>query len=215
MLALVMFALASGALFAFAQLTGEVLEGETRAFDEAVLLALRQPQDVEAPIGPAWLRIFMTDLTSLGSATTLTLITVLTASYLALTARRGAAVFVLASVAGGWLLSTALKLGVARPRPDIVGHLVVVNDLSFPSGHAMLSTVTFLTLGALLAQEQKALALRLYFIGSAILLAVGVGFSRIYLGVHYPTDVVGGWSAGTGWAVACWLFARRLLARAA
>ncbi len=141
------FALASGSAFVFIRLTSEVVEGETRAFDEAILRALRQPGNLSAPIGPGWLTHVVTDITSLGGTTVLTLVTIVTVGYLVLASRRATGIFVLLSVLGGWLLSTLLKIGVARPRPDIVPHLVDVHDLSFPSGHAMLSAVTYLTLG--------------------------------------------------------------------
>jgi undecaprenyl-diphosphatase len=100
---------------------------------------------------------------------------------------------------------------VARPRPELVPHLIEVNDFSFPSGHAMLSAVTYLTLGALLSRTQSIPAARYYCVGVALLLTLLVGFSRVYLGVHYPSDVLGGWTAGAAWACGCWLLARWLL----
>ncbi|MDP9629368.1 UNVERIFIED_ORG: undecaprenyl-diphosphatase [Ensifer adhaerens] len=207
------FALASGGAFVFLRLTSEVVEGETRAFDEAILRALRQPGNLSAPIGPGWLTHVVTDITSLGGTTVLTLVTIVTVGYLVLASRRATGMFVLLSVLGGWLLSTLLKIGVARPRPDIVPHLVDVHDLSFPSGHAMLSAVTYLTLGLLLSRVQSRRATRLYVITVALTLTLLVGLSRIYLGVHYPTDVFGGWCAGATWATICWMIARRYLPR--
>lgn len=207
------FALASGGAFVFIRLTSEVVEGETRAFDEAILRALRQPGNLSAPIGPGWLTHVVTDITSLGGTTVLTLVTIVTVGYLVLASRRATGMFVLLSVLGGWLLSTLLKIGVARPRPDIVPHLVDVHDLSFPSGHAMLSAVTYLTLGLLLSRVQSRRATRLYVITVALTLTLLVGLSRIYLGVHYPTDVFGGWCAGATWATICWMIARRYLPR--
>ena len=207
------FALASGGAFVFIRLTSEVVEGETRAFDEAILRALRQPGNLSAPIGPGWLTHVVTDITSLGGTTVLTLVTIVTVGYLVLASRRATGMFVLLSVLGGWLLSTLLKIGIARPRPDIVPHLVDVHDLSFPSGHAMLSAVTYLTLGLLLSRVQSNRATRLYVITVALTLTLLVGLSRIYLGVHYPTDVFGGWCAGATWATICWMIARRYLPR--
>jgi undecaprenyl-diphosphatase len=119
------------------------------------------------------------------------------------------ALLLLLSVAGGWLISNGLKLGIARPRPDIVPHLIDVSDLSFPSGHAMLSAVTYLTLGALLSGMQRDRALKIYVVSIAVSLTVLVGISRVYLGVHYPSDVLGGWCAGAVWAVVCWRVSRR------
>ncbi len=196
---------ASLLLFAFIRLTREMLEGETRHFDETILLGLRQATDLATPIGPAWLTKMMTDLTALGGTTVLTLITVLVVLFLVLRGSKRTAAFVTISVLGGWLLSTLLKLGVARPRPELVSHLVVVSDFSFPSGHAMLSAVTYLTLGALLYRMEQRRALKLFYLLTALLLTILIGCSRVYLGVHYPTDVVGGWTAGAAWASLCWL----------
>lgn len=207
------FAAASGGAFVFLRLTSEVVEGETRAFDEAILRALRQPGDLSTPIGPGWLTHVVTDITSLGGTTVLTLVTACTVGYLLLALRRQTGMFVLFSVLGGWLLSTLLKIGIARPRPDIVPHLVDVHDLSFPSGHAMLSAVTYLTLGLLLSRVQSSRATQIYVIAVALVLTLLVGLSRIYLGVHYPTDVLGGWCAGATWATVCWMISRRYLPR--
>ncbi|WP_320202015.1 MULTISPECIES: phosphatase PAP2 family protein [Agrobacterium] len=206
-----MFLTVFGGTLLFLGLTSEMLEGETRAFDESILLSLRRPDDLSVPIGPGWLTHVVDDITSLGGTTVLCLITVLTVVYLLIMRQRSTGVFVALSVLGGWAISTSLKIGIARPRPEIVPHLISVNDLSFPSGHAMLSTVTYLTLGALLSRVQTTKASRIYFIAVAIFLSIIIGFSRIYLGVHYPTDVLGGWCAGASWAMLCWILARRFL----
>lgn len=195
------------------ELTGEVLEGETRAFDESVLLALRDPTDPAMPIGPVWLTKVMTDLTALGGVTVLTLIVTLVVVYLALRRKYRTALFVTASILGGWALSSVLKIGIARPRPEVVQHLVEVTDMSFPSGHAMLSAITYLTLGAMLSRLEETRTLRYFFPLVAVVLTLIIGLSRIYLGVHYPTDVLGGWAAGTVWACGSWFVARWLLGR--
>jgi undecaprenyl-diphosphatase len=116
--------------------------------------------------------------------------------------------FVLVSIVGGLLLSSGLKAMVSRPRPDVVPHLSIVYTSSFPSGHSMLSAVVYLTLGSLLAATTQQTVLRIYVLAVAVLLSVIVGVSRVYLGVHYPTDVLAGWVAGLGWALLCWLVAR-------
>jgi undecaprenyl-diphosphatase len=195
------------------ELTGEVLEGETRAFDESVLLMLRDTTDLGMPVGPAWLTKVMTDLTALGGVTVLTLIVTLVVVYLALRRKFRTALFVAASILGGWGLSSVLKLGIARPRPEVVQHLVEVSDMSFPSGHAMLSAITYLTLGAMLSRIEERPSLRLFFPLVAVVLTLIIGLSRIYLGVHYPTDVLGGWAAGTVWACGSWFVARWMLGR--
>lgn len=207
----VTFLIASISGFLFFSLMSEMLEGETHAFDEAILRALRSPEDLATPIGPDWLTKAVTDITSLGGVTVLALLTTLSVVYLLLIRKRVTGLFLLASVLGGWMVSNALKLGVARPRPDLVPHLVEVHDLSFPSGHAMLSAVTYLTLGLLLARMQTSRAARYYFVATAVFLTLLIGMSRVYLGVHFPTDVLGGWSAGAAWACLCWLIGLRVI----
>lgn len=208
---LVLFIILSGGGFAFLRLASEILEGETWAFDEAILRLFRQPSDLSVPIGPDWLTHVVSDLTSLGGTTVLALVTLFTVIYLLLIRQRAVGLFVFLAVVGGWALSTVLKLGIARPRPLVVPHLVDVHDLSFPSGHAMLSAVTYLTLAALLSRTQPRYAVRVYMITAALLLTFVIGFSRVYLGVHYPTDVLGGWCAGATWAVFCWLLAKEYI----
>lgn len=210
-LTLITLASIAGGLFVLQRLTSEVLEGETFRFDEAILLALRQKGDLAVPVGPAWLTHAVSDITSLGGITVLTLLTALIAVYLLLDRRWPIAIFVVSSVLSGWLASTFLKILVARPRPDIVPHLVEVSDLSFPSGHAMVSAVTYLTLGALVARTQRYRSTRIFVMGAGVFLAVIVGLSRIYLGVHYPTDVFAGWCAGALWALGCWLISKRFI----
>ncbi len=196
--------LAAGGLFAFVQLAGEVKEGDTRSFDQAILLALRQPGDRAEPIGPLWLKQVMTDLTALGGFTVLTLLTLAVFFYLILIRKRGAATLLAVAIGGGTLLSTLLKQFFERPRPDLVAHMVEVQTLSFPSGHAMLSAVTYLTLGVLLARLSPRRRVKAYVVGVAVALTLLVGCSRVYLGVHWPTDVLGGWFVGAAWALLCW-----------
>ncbi|MFN7093142.1 MAG: phosphatase PAP2 family protein [Allorhizobium sp.] len=212
-MSLVLFAAAAGGLFVFLNLTGEVLEGDTRQFDETLLMLLRSADDPSNAIGPNWLSFAMDDITALGGTTVLSMMVVLVTGYLFLANRRAIAIFTLLSIVGGWLLSAGLKLGVARPRPDIVPHLVEVHDLSFPSGHAMLAAVTYLTLGALLSRAEQSRITRIYTVGVAVFLTLIIGASRVFLGVHYPTDVLGGWCAGATWALICWLIARRYIAQ--
>ena len=206
-------ALAAGSLVLFGQLTDEVLEGETHVFDQAVLLALRSAADPSDPVGPGWLEDTIRDLTALGSLGVLTLVSLAVVGFLVLQGKRHLALLVVVAVGGGMLVSTLTKLGFDRPRPDLVPHATQVYTTSFPSGHAMMAAVTYLTLGALLARSQPRLRLKLYLIGLAATLTVLVGLSRIYLGVHWPTDVVAGWTLGAAWALGCWAIALWLQAR--
>lgn len=213
MLALLL--LVAGSLLAFAELAGEVAEGDTRAFDEGLLLALRDPADTAEPIGPAWVEAAFRDITALGGRSVLTAVTLAALGYLLLAGRRTTAALVAFAVLGGTLLSTLLKAGFARPRPDLVAHLVEVSSQSFPSGHAMMSTVTWLTLGTLLATAQPTRRLKAYVLGTGIAIALLVGVSRVYLGVHWPTDVLAGWFVGAAWALFCWCVALYLQRHAA
>lgn len=200
-------------LYAFVQLIDEVREGETLRFDNAILLALRNPEDTADPIGPWWMEIMFRDITSLGSTTVLTLVTLVAIGYLLIAGKRGAALLVAVSVGGGTLISSLFKAIFDRPRPDIVAHIIDVSTASFPSGHAMLSAVTYLTLGALMARVEPSHLRKVYFLGLAVFLTLAIGFSRVYLGVHYPTDVLAGWSLGAAWAIFCWEVAWQLQRR--
>jgi undecaprenyl-diphosphatase len=210
--AIFVFAVAS---FSFLKLVSEIREGDTRAVDKAILLALREPGDPSNPIGPQWLETITRDLTSLGSPTVLALITIAAVGYVWLDGKRAVALFLVAAVAGGAILESLLKLGFARPRPELVSHLVSVNSFSFPSAHATMSTITYLTLGVILARVQQRRRMKLYILAIASILALLVGLTRIYLGVHWPTDVLAGWCVGTAWALGCWLVANWMQNRGA
>lgn len=197
-------------LLGFAELADEVTDRETHAFDTAVLTFLRLPEDTSTPIGPAWLLNAMTDITALGGYAILTLLTLAAALYRFARDDRAAGLIILGAVGSGALLGSLLKLGFDRPRPDIVEHLTHAASSSFPSGHATLSAVAFLTLGALMARGQQNGRVKALVLGGAILLTLLVGFSRIYLGVHWPTDVLAGWCLGAAWAALWWLILRRV-----
>ncbi|OLC16555.1 MAG: hypothetical protein AUH29_04835 [Candidatus Rokubacteria bacterium 13_1_40CM_69_27] len=201
------------ALFGFAKIAGEMLEGDTKDFDVWVLRILRRPDVAEIPIGPRWLTQAALDISVLGGPTFLTLAVLLVCGYLVLDRKYASMWLVAIAAASGGLLSTAMKLLFARERPDIVPHLSTVTSPSFPSGHSMLAAVIYLTLGALLARFAAQRTVRAYVLSVALLLTLLVGSSRVYLGVHYPTDVLGGWLAGLAWALLCWLVARHLQRR--
>ena len=194
----------------FGLLAYEVKEGRTLAFDRHVLLAMRRPGDL-APVGPPAAQIAARDITALGGSTFLWMLTALIAGSLALGRRGRMALFLLGSLGSGFIVSALLRDFFGRPRPELVPHLTIVtSSLSFPSGHSMMSAFTYLLLAALLAQAQKREILKAYFFLIAILLALLIGVTRIYLGVHWPTDVLAGWTAGVVWAIFAWMVARWL-----
>ncbi|WP_448206067.1 phosphatase PAP2 family protein [Azospirillum sp. sgz302134] len=212
---LIGMAVAAGLILSFGLLAGEVMEGETVSFDRAILLALRVAGDPATPLGPGWLQNAARDITALGSIAVLSLITLLTLGFLLLLRKRGAALLVFLAVGGGMTISSLLKSEFERPRPDLVPHGDIVFTASFPSGHALISAVVYLTLGALLARLVGRRRLKAYVLVVAIGLTLLIGSSRVYLGVHWPTDVLAGWCVGAAWASLCWLVALWLQSRGA
>jgi len=198
-------------LFGFFKLTEEVVEGDTRGFDQSVLLWFRNKADLSDPIGPQWLEVVVRDITALGGLVILGLLTIAACGYLWLTQRHKLALFVAVSIPAGSLLNTLLKEYFTRPRPDIVPHGTGAALSSFPSGHAMMSAIVFLTLGALLSLSTENTRIKIYILFWSVFLTVIVGISRIYLGVHWPTDIIAGWIAGGTWAVLCLLVGHWLL----
>lgn len=200
-------------LWGFVELAGEVTSGDTASLDRQILLALRNPADLSDPIGPSWFEEAARDMTALGGHLILGFLTLSALAYLFLTGKRRAAFLVIAAIGGGMLLSAGLKMGFERTRPDLVPHGARVYTASFPSGHSMLSAVTYLTLAALLARVQSDRRVKGLLIVLAVLLTLMVGASRVYLGVHWPTDVLAGWCGGAAWASFCWFLALQLQRR--
>jgi undecaprenyl-diphosphatase len=205
--ALAALAALASCLWAFVELAGAVRGGGTHGFDARLLLALRSPADPADPLGAVWVEELGRDVTALGSIGVLTALTLAVAGFLWLQGNRRSMWLMLFAVAGGQALSTLAKAGFDRPRPELVPHGAQVYTASFPSGHAMMAAVTYLTLGAMVARVQPTRALKAYVLGLAIAVTVAVGVSRVYLGVHWPTDVLAGWTAGAAWALGCWFFA--------
>lgn len=194
-------------ILVFGLIAEEVSEGDTGAFDRRVLLLFRVPADPGRFLGPAWLPEALRDLTSLGSVVVLSIIILIVLGYLAITRNRFAFAFVLGAVLGGQVISTGLKTLFDRARPDLIPGAPQVFTASFPSGHAMLSAVTYLTLGAMLSRLEPRRGVKMYFLVIAFTLTVLVGISRIALGVHWPTDVLAGWCVGSAWALVCTIVA--------
>ena len=200
-------------LWVFVAIADDVVEGAALPTDQRIINALRHPGDPRRPIGPAWLPEAARDITALGGVVTLSLVTFVTAGFLWLNGKRGTARVLLLAVCSGAVLTFWLKELFDRPRPAAELHLTEVATASFPSGHSMMSAVVYLTLGSLLAATFSQWRLRVYVVGVTLMLTLLIGLSRVYLGVHYPSDVLAGWAAGLAWAVLCRLLLRRLAHR--
>lgn len=186
------------------------LDGGTRSFDEWLLRGLRETGNPAVPIGPAWFQELVRDVSALGSTGILTLVVMVVAGYLLVIGARQSAVFLVVAVSVGTLINRLLKLAIARPRPDVVPHATYVSNESFPSGHAANSAIVYLVLGMMLAGLVTSRAGKIYVIGVCVFVTTIVGLSRIYLGVHWPSDVIAGWMVGTIWALICWYALSRL-----
>jgi undecaprenyl-diphosphatase len=207
---LVLVAILAGALWAFAELAEDVVQGKTRTFDERVLLLMRNPVDRSDPVGSEWVEELARDFTGLGGVGVLTFLSLAVVGFLGLQRKWHTVLVLCLAVGGGLLLSSLLKHGFSRPRPGLVPHGSLVYTSSFPSGHSMMSTITYLTLAALLVRTVSGRRIKLYIFSVALVLASLVGTSRVYLGVHWPTDVLAGWTIGAAWAILWWLLTRRL-----
>lgn len=190
--------------YGFVKLADVVEVGGTQSFDEGVLRSMRRTDDLSIPIGPVWLLEVVQDVTALGSPVILLLMLIAVVGFMGLIRQHRMMAFTIVTTSVGALSSVLLKQFIGRDRPTVVPHLREVTSSSFPSGHAMLSAVVYLTLGILLMEILPGRAVRGYCLFWAMLLTFLVGISRIYLGVHYPSDVLAGWMAGIAWALACW-----------
>ena len=206
---LLWFALA-GSVWAFLGVAGEMAEGELTAFDRRILLALRDPHDLANPIGPKGFEESMRDVTALGGVTVLTLVAVVAILVLMFHGKRRQALVFAATLAATFVSSEVLKHLYNRPRPDLVPHGSYVYSASFPSGHSTLSAATYLTLATVIASLEAERETKILIYVVAILMVTAIGFSRIYLGVHWPSDVLAGWALGSTWAFVAWIGLNRL-----
>ena len=190
---------------AFWELADDVGEGDTHELDTRLLMMLRDGNHPQNALGPPWVEEIMRDISGLGGIAILTMVTLGAGLYLFMMKKTGQAAYLVVSVTIGTLLSNILKSGFGRPRPDLVPHGSYVFTNSFPSGHSMMSTLVYLSVGALLARAHSSYGMKIYFLGTSIILAIAIGISRVYLGVHWPSDVMAGWLIGGAGAVFFWL----------
>lgn len=211
-----LIALVAGGIYTFLAIAEEMSDNELARMDSALLLFFRDPADLSQPVGPPWFHQTVVEITTLGGYPVLVTLVAAVAGFLLVSRKFGPALFMLGSIITGTLASHLLKIVYDRPRPDLVDHLVQIHTASFPSGHATMSAVVYLTLATLIVRLVDDLAVRIYVVLVAIFLTFAVGMSRIYLGVHWPSDVFAGWALGTTWACLSWLIVsglRRLRAQ--
>jgi len=202
---LVVIAVVCAALWGVIHLGSEVGEGDTVGFDRGVFLLFRQTTDPNLPVGPLWLRETARDITALGGFTVLTLVTIAAVAVLLVyDRRRQALVFALTAVAAQ-LLSEAAKHFVGRERPSFVTQYDMTSSSSFPSGHSMMAPAVYFTLAAIVAAGELRRGARRMLMAGSVVLVVAIGVSRVYLGVHWPTDVVAGWALGSAIALVAWV----------
>lgn len=166
--------------------------------DESILAAFRQ-------LWGTRLDAHVMDVSALGGTPVLIFVTLFSTGLLFVLRRHRTALFVLAVILGGEMLVAGIKLVVDRERPSTIHEKLPYSptSASFPSGHSMSSAVTYLTLALVATTPLTGRRGRRYVVGSALLLVFLIGVSRAYLNVHYPTDVLGGWTFGLLWALTC------------
>jgi undecaprenyl-diphosphatase len=191
----------------FYSLSRAVTRGATGDFDQRAVLAMRDVGDLSNPIGPRWVEELGRDFTALGGVAVITLLTSSVVAFFWLSSMRRAAAYVAIACLGSLLISSGLKQLFDRPRPDLVPHGAHVYTSSFPSGHSTMAAAAYLTLGLVASQFVPRRRLKVLFIGVAMFVTAAVGISRVYLGVHWPSDVLAGWAVGLSWALVCWVVA--------
>jgi len=196
-------------LAVFVALAAQLGTPSVQRFDETVVRSLRNTEDLAQPLGPDWFKELARDFTALGGYGILSTITILVTTFLHLERRPARAHFVVVAIVAGYSLSMTLKALIARPRPDIVPWLSHVHSSSFPSGHSMMSAVVYLSLGLMLSDLTSRRLVKTFVVVAPLTISSLVGFSRVYMGVHYPTDIVAGRWLGISWSLACWLAIRR------
>ena len=196
------------AVWGFLFLTDAVGEGATAAFDRALILMLRQSVDPNLLRGPAWLHETARDITALGGFTVLALVTIAAFAVMIVYRRRRQAIVFGVTAVVAQVLAEAIKHIVGRPRPAFVAHYDLIASASFPSGHAMMAPAIYFTLAAIVAAGELRPAARVLLMMGSAALVTAIGVSRVYLGVHWPTDVIAGWTLGSAVALIAWIALR-------
>jgi undecaprenyl-diphosphatase len=194
----------------FALVAWLVHTGRGSAIDSTGLILWRNSQDL-APRGPAWLGEAVRDITALGGVVLRILFSLAAIAALLFLKLRREALVLVGTLLSGLLVETAIKQLVGRPRPQIVPHLTEAGGMSFPSGHSFNAALGFIAVALAFATFSHERAVRWTIIAAAVAVSMLVAWSRVWLGVHFPTDVIAGWLGGAGWA----FFAAALLQKPA
>jgi undecaprenyl-diphosphatase len=202
-------------LLVFAAIAHEVREDGAGGFDRWAVAALRDPADPSHPRGPAWLQHMGRDVTALGSSGVLVFAVLVTVVGLAVGRRPRSMWFILGATVSGLALNLLMKGWFSRVRPEFAKYAETMGSTSFPSGHSMNAAIVYLTLGTFVSRLMTRRSLQVYVFAASIVLTFAIAFSRVYLGAHYPTDVIAGCCAGFAWALAWWLVAEVLAHRRA
>lgn len=201
----------------FIEVADDVMEGDTHGIDTTLLMMMRDSNDPQNAWGPPWAEEMMRDVSGMGGILILSFVSIGAAAYLFMRGKIGQGIYLLGTVAVGTGLSNILKAGFGRPRPGLVPHSSYTFTDSFPSGHSMMAAIVYLSVGVLLARSHYDIMLKIYFIAISVILTVAIGISRVYLGVHWPSDVLAGWMAGCAFALIfymlewAWMSRTRLL----
>jgi undecaprenyl-diphosphatase len=182
--------------FGFAKLDGKVVTGKTFAFDDAIMRFFAAHQ-------VTWISNAMVEITSLGTGIVVAMIVAVSALFLWLYSYRQSATLLLVTTLGGLLLNMVLKLGFDRPRPQYFTWGTHAVSSSFPSGHAMSAAIVYPTVAYLAARLHESWLGRFLTLFTAALLVALISLSRVYLGVHYPSDVLAGVIVGLAWSAFC------------
>jgi undecaprenyl-diphosphatase len=184
----------------FALVAMLVLPDQLGGFDSAGLQYFRSGPD-SVPRGPPALLEAVRDLTALGGVLLRNLFAMIAIAALMLVRLRREATLLAATILSGWVVNTLIKVLVGRPRPTIVSHLAEAGGSSFPSGHSFNSAVVYMGIALAMAALSARRGVRWTLIAGAAVLTALIAISRVWLGVHYPSDVLAGWLGGMGWAL--------------
>jgi undecaprenyl-diphosphatase len=182
--------------WAFSEIAEKVRAGSTQGFDDAVMrwMGAHQVKGIQTA---------MLEVTSLGTGTVVGMIVLVAGMFLWLNQHKHSAILLMAATLGGLVLDNLLKIGFNRPRPQIFQWGTYAVSSSFPSGHAMSSVIVYGTVAYLAARLQRNVASRILTMGFAAFMILAICCSRLYLGVHYPSDVLAGVVIGLAWAAFC------------